>query len=91
MLLFIKTRIAQIGIIIENFDVTNTVNSLIHTYRQYIVGRMGLPKVRHNIAVICLVLDAPDDIISALAGKIGQLNGVFCKTIYSRTIEDKVE
>ena len=78
------TRIALIGIIVENADAAPKLNSILHEYRQYIVGRMGIPYQKRNISVISIVLDAPNDVISALSGKLGMLPHVNIKTLYSK-------
>ena len=78
-----ETRVAVIGIIVQNYDSTEAINQLLHTYRHYIIGRMGIPYTRRGIAVISVVLDAPMDILSALSGKVGMLPGVATKTLYS--------
>lgn len=79
-----ETRIAIIGIIIENIEATDTVNHLLHDYASYIIGRMGIPYRDRNVNIISIVLDAPNDVINNLAGKIGRVEGVTAKTIYSR-------
>jgi putative iron-only hydrogenase system regulator len=79
-----ETRIAVVSIIVENTGVVETMNSIIHDYRQYIIGRMGIPYQKHNIAVISIVMDAPNDVISAFSGKIGMLQDVTIKTAYSK-------
>lgn len=79
-----ETRLAVLGIIVEDLAQTVRINSLISEYRQFIVGRMGLPYDRKNVSVISLVLDAPNDQISALAGKLGQISGVTAKAVYSK-------
>lgn len=63
------------------------VNQLLHEYRQYIVGRMGVPYREKQVSVISVILDAPQDAISALSGKLGMLKGVSSKTVYSRLPE----
>lgn len=79
-----ETRIALIGIITENNDSAEKINALLHEYGQYIVGRMGIPYRQKGIAVISVIIDAPNGIISALSGKLGMLPGVSAKTIYSK-------
>ena len=74
-------RIAMIGIVVENPESVDTLNDILHDYRQYIIGRMGIP---YRESIISIALDAPQNIISALSGKVGKLNGVSSKTIYSR-------
>lgn len=81
-----ETRVAIIGIIVENQDSAEPLNSLLHDCGDYIVGRMGLPYHKRDINVISIVIDAPQDIISTLSGKIGQLPGVSAKTAYSNVI-----
>ena len=77
------TRIALIGIIVENADSVDRLNALLHEYGQYIVGRMGIPYRKRGINIISVAIDAPQDTISALAGKIGKLDGVQVKTAFS--------
>lgn len=77
-------RIAMIGIVVENPESVDTLNDILHDYRQYIIGRMGIPYREKELSIISIALDAPQNIISALSGKVGKLNGVSSKTIYSR-------
>ncbi len=79
-----ETRVALIGIIVENPDSVEKLNSLLHEYRQYVIGRMGVPYSPKEISVISVVVDAPQDVVSALSGKIGKLDGITAKTIYSK-------
>ena len=80
-----ETRIALIGIIVENPDVTEQINRILHEYSGYVIGRMGIPYRRQGIAIISIVLDASqDDVISSLSGKLGMLRGVSAKTVYSK-------
>ena len=44
---------------------------------------MGIPYRKRGINIISVSLDAPQDMISALTGKIGKLEGITAKTIYS--------
>lgn len=78
------TRIALIGIIVENEESVEKLNAILHEYGKYIVGRMGVPYRKRQISVISIIMDAPSDIISALAGKLGMLPYVSTKTIYSK-------
>ena len=71
------------SIIIENLDAVEQVNGLLHEYGEYIIGRMGIPYRAKKISIISVALDAPQDMISALSGKIGRMNGVSVKTSYS--------
>ncbi|MDD3119643.1 MAG: iron-only hydrogenase system regulator [Victivallales bacterium] len=79
-----ETRIALIGIIVENPDCVDILNRLLHENRQYIVGRMGIPYDKQHVSIISIVIDAPNDVISALAGRLGRLDGVNVKTVYSK-------
>ena len=78
------TRVAVISIIVENSDSIETLNQLLYDAREYIIGRMGLPYRAKGVSIISVVLDAPQDVISALAGRIGRLPGVSAKTAYSK-------
>lgn len=77
-----ETRLALIGVIVSNRETTARLNELLHDYGQYIIGRMGVPYKDKNINVISIIIDAPQDIISALSGKLGMLPDVSTKTIY---------
>ncbi|WP_455056892.1 TM1266 family iron-only hydrogenase system putative regulator [Jutongia sp.] len=81
-----ETRVAVISIIVEQEDAINELNSLLHEARKYIVGRMGIPYRLRGVSIISVVIDAPQDAISALSGKIGHLKGVSAKTAYSNVI-----
>lgn len=83
-----QTRVALIGIIVENSDSVTSLNNILHEYRDYIIGRMGIPYKTKKISVISVALDAPQSVISALSGKIGMLDGVSAKTIYSKISSD---
>lgn len=78
-----QTRVAVISIIVENPNTVETLNALLHEYGKYIIGRMGIPYKEKNINIISIALDAPQDTISALSGKIGKLDGISVKTAYS--------
>ena len=78
-----NTRVGVISIIVENWESVDTLNSLLHEYRDFVIGRMGIPYKQKDINVICVALDAPQDAISTLAGKIGALPGVSVKTALS--------
>lgn len=77
------TRIALIGIIVENSSKVDVLNAVLHEYAPYIVGRMGIPYRERNVNIISIAIDAPQDIINALSGKIGRINGITAKAIYS--------
>ncbi|MCL2863987.1 MAG: iron-only hydrogenase system regulator [Lachnospiraceae bacterium] len=78
------TRIALIGIIVENNDSIEQLNQLLGEYSQYIIGRMGVPYREKQISIISVTLDAPGDCISALSGKLGMLPGISSKTLYAK-------
>lgn len=80
-----ETRIAMIGIILNTTESVESLNRLLSDYSSYIIGRMGIPYREKNISVISIAMDAPNDIISALSGKLGMLPGVSTKTIYAKT------
>ena len=79
------SRIALLGIIVEDLSGSERINELLHEYRQYIVGRMGIPYRQQELAIISVVLDAPADVISTLSGRIGQLPKVSVKAVYTKT------
>ena len=79
-----ETRVAVMSIIVENTSSIETLNGILHEYRDYIIGRMGLPYRPKNINIISIALDAPQDVISALSGRIGNLEGVNVKTAFSK-------
>lgn len=81
-----ETRVAVMSIIVENGDTVEKINALLHEYGEYIIGRMGIPYRKRRISIISIALDAPQDTIAALAGKIGGLDGVSVKTAYSAII-----
>ena len=78
-----ETRIALIGIIVENPDSVEQLNHLLHEYGSFIVWRMGITYEKKNVNIISVAIDAPQDIISALSGRIGRLDGIGVKTVYS--------
>ena len=77
------TRVAVVGIVVENEDSVEALNEILHEYGPYIIGRMGVPYRARGINVISIAVDAPQDQISALTGKVGNLEGVSAKTAYS--------
>ena len=81
-----STRVAVIAIIIENSESAEGVNGILHNYRQYIIGRMGIPYREKGINIISVAVDAPEQEITALSGKIGRLMGVSAKTAYSKVV-----
>ncbi len=86
-----ESRIAVIGIIIEDREAATAVNEILHQYGPYIIGRMGLPYREKDLNIISVVLDAPSDVISAMSGKLGRLSGVSSKALYSKQAPGKRE
>ena len=81
-----NSRIALIGIIVTSHDSIQELNSLLSEYGSCIVGRMGIPYREKNLSIISIAMDAPNDVISALSGKIGMLPGISTKTIYAKNV-----
>lgn len=79
----LETRVASIALIVENPVAVDRLNSILHDYAEVIIGRMGLPYRKKNVSIINIAVDAPQDVISALSGKLGRLEGVAVKTAYS--------
>lgn len=79
-----ETRVALIGIVVENPDSVGKLNELLHENGKYIIGRMGLPYEKKGVSIISIAIDAPNDVISSLSGKLGRLDGVAAKTVYSK-------
>lgn len=83
-------RVALVGIVVEDKSATARLNEILSLYGDYIIGRMGIPHKERGISVISVVVDAPQDAIAALSGKLGALPGVTTKTIYSK-VGDAIE
>lgn len=79
-----ESRVAIIGIIVEEESSVNELNQILHEYGSYIIGRMGIPYHKKDINIISIAVDAPQDVISALSGKLGKLPGVSSKAAYTR-------
>lgn len=77
-----KSRVAIISIIVKNTKLIEQVNELLHSNGEYIIGRMGLPYREKNLNIICIAMDAPANILNALAGKLGAMEGVTSKVVY---------
>ncbi|MBE5948853.1 MAG: iron-only hydrogenase system regulator [Lachnospiraceae bacterium] len=78
-----EKRVALIGIIVEDMEATERINAILHDFSEYIIGRMGLPYRERKIAVISIVVDAPNQVISSMSGKLGMVRGASVKTQYS--------
>lgn len=78
----LQTRVALIGILVENPEAVPQMNEILHEYARFVIGRMGIPYEKRKLSIISVAVDAPADVISALSGKIGRLEGISTKTIY---------
>ena len=83
-----QTRVAVMAIIVEKEEAVETLNNVLHEYREYIIGRMGIPYRAKNVSIVSIALDAPQNTISALAGKLGNIDGLSVKTTYSNVISE---
>ncbi len=83
------TRVAIMGIIVENKDSVEKLNALLHQHSEYIIGRMGIPYKQKKISIVSIAIDAPQDVISSLSGKIGSLPGISVKTAYSNVVSNE--
>ncbi len=85
------SRVALIAIVVENPDSVEMLNDLLHQYRQFIIGRMGIPCPERGISLISVAVDAPQNVISELSGKAGRLPGINVKTAYANVAEKHEE
>ena len=81
-----ETRVAVLAIIVENTESVEELNKTLHEYGNFIIGRMGLPYREKGIHIVSVAIDAPQDKISALAGKVGKIDGISVKTAYSNVV-----
>lgn len=81
-----ETRIAVIGIIVEEMASIPKLNEILHTYSDCVISRVGIPYTKRHVYIISLAVDAPQDMISALSGKIGRLGGISVKIAYSNVV-----
>lgn len=79
-----ENKVVVVSIIVRDEQAAAVVNDLLHEYRQYIVGRMGIPYRQRNVSIISVVMDAPGDVTSALSGKLGMQPGVTAKTLTAK-------
>ena len=84
-----EKRVALIGIVVEDIESVEALNHILHEYGDYIIGRMGIPYRCRGISIISIAVDAPMNVISTISGKLGMLEGVSSKTVYSRLPEKK--
>ena len=80
-----ETRVAIIAIVVEETERAEKLNHILHEYRQYVIGRMGIPYEKKGISLISVAVDAPQDIISTISGKIGNIPGISAKAVCSKT------
>ncbi len=85
----LNNRVALIGIVVSDPDSVHKLNELLHSAAEYIIGRMGVPYQKAGVSIISVAIDAPQDVISGLSGKLGALKGVTTKTIYQKLPDDK--
>lgn len=81
-----ETRVAVMSIVVEKGESVGLLNAILSDYGEYVIGRMGIPYRQRGINIISIALDAPQDTISAMAGKIGKLDGVSVKTAFSGVV-----
>ena len=79
-----ENRVALIGIVVENAEKVPELNALLHDFSEYIIGRMGIPYKDRGVSIISIAIDAPGDMINALSGKIGKIDGITSKTVYAK-------
>ena len=79
-----EERVALIGIVVENFESVEKLNEILHAYGDIIIGRMGIPYKKRGVSIMSVAVDADEDKISALSGKIGKLPGISSKTVYAK-------
>ncbi len=82
-----ETRVALIGIVVSNMNSVDKLNEILHENAQYIIGRMGIPYQKRDVSIMSIAMDAPQDVISSVSGKLGMLDGVSTKTVYSKMPE----
>lgn len=80
------TRVAVMAIIVSEAESVERMNALLHEYGEFIIGRMGIPYRARGVNIVSIAIDAPQDTISALAGKLGNLAGISVKTAYSPVV-----
>ncbi len=83
-----QTRVAVIAIIVEKDSAVEKLNAVLHEYGNFIIGRMGIPYRARGVNIISVALDAPQDSISALSGKLGNIDGISVKTAYSSILSE---
>ena len=79
-----ENKVSVVSIILKDEEAAGKVNELLHEYREYVVGRMGIPYRKQKVCIISVIVDAPNNVISSLSGKLGMLDGISVKTVYSK-------
>lgn len=79
-----ENKIGVLAIMVEDLEKAEKVNELLHGARDYIVGRLGVPYRQRGVSVISVVIDAPQEILNALSGKLGMLKGVSSKVLLAK-------
>ena len=79
-----ENRVAVVSVIVDNIEHTDQLNAVLHEFGDHIIGRMGIPYRTKNISVLSVVLDAPQEVTNALTGKLGMIEGVYAKTLFSK-------
>ncbi|MCF0246422.1 MAG: iron-only hydrogenase system regulator [Ileibacterium sp.] len=79
-----ETRVAVISIIVENMDSAEILNHVLHEYAEWIIGRMGIPYKPKQISIVSVVIDAPQNVINALTGSLGRIDGITAKAAFSK-------
>ena len=79
-----ESRLAILAIVVEDLSVTDQMNAVLHEYKDYIIGRMGIPYKAKHVCLVSIAIDAPEETIGALGGKLGRIRGLTVKTAYSR-------
>lgn len=82
------TRVAVMAIIVEEAEAVEKLNATLHAFSDHIIGRMGIPYRQRGINIVSVALDAPQDAISSLAGRLGNIRGLSVRTVYSNVVED---
>lgn len=83
-----ETKVALIGIVVENYESVAKLNDILHNYGDFIIGRMGIPYKKRGVSIMSVAVDADEDTISAMSGKIGKLAGISSKTVYAKMGEN---
>lgn len=80
------TRVAILAIVVEERDRAEELNHILHEYSSYIIGRMGIPYEKRAVSLISVAVDAPQDVISTLSGRIGNIDGISAKAVYAKGV-----